>query len=167
MLPGLRRRSTLPSIGSLLLVTAAVSAAIALAPFAVDAGTTAGRAIGQMSSGRSISVDGIEIGVPKPGMGVGASETHPDGSATDIRITTDLGRPRHRDPRRTSRLDGRSGRRLDVERRRPGGDERLQRPQVQPHRLVVARGVPLVVQVQLDAQQPARDGSTSAPSRAS
>jgi Matrixin len=90
MLPGLRRHKTLPSIASVLLVTGAVSAAIALAPIAVDAGVTAGRAIGQMSSGRSITVDGIEIGVPKPGMGVGVSETHPDGSTTDIRITTDL-----------------------------------------------------------------------------
>src|SRR5690242_1679765 len=89
MLPGLRRRSTLPSIGALLLVTAAASAAVALAPFAVDAGVNAGRAVGQMSSGRTITVDGIEIGVPKPGMGVGASETHPDGSTTDVRVTTD------------------------------------------------------------------------------
>jgi hypothetical protein len=94
MLPGFRRRSTLPAFGSLLALTAAVSGVVVLAPLAVDAGATTGRALDpvntQVSSGRTIAVEGMRIDVPKPGYGVGASETHPDGSSTDIRVTTDL-----------------------------------------------------------------------------
>src|SRR4051794_34399794 len=82
MLPGPRRRLTMPVFASLLLLTGAISGALALAPLAVEAGVTAGRAMEQLSSGRSMMVDGITIGIPNPGVGVGASETHPDGTTT-------------------------------------------------------------------------------------
>jgi hypothetical protein len=90
MLPRLRRRLTVPAFAPLLLVAACDSSAAALAPGAVDASAAAGRATEQASSGRAISVDGIAFDVPNPGFGVGASETHPDGSTTDILVTTDL-----------------------------------------------------------------------------
>ncbi len=90
MLPRSHRRPTLPAFGLLLVLAAVIGGAIAIAPFAVDAGTASELSLDQVSSGRSITVDGIEIDVPDPGVGVGASETHPDGSTTDIRVTTDL-----------------------------------------------------------------------------
>jgi hypothetical protein len=90
MLPRFRRRPTVPALASLLVLAACVSSAVALAPDAVDASAAVGRAIERPSSGRAISVDGIAFDVPNPGFGVGASETHPDGSTTDILVTTDL-----------------------------------------------------------------------------
>src|SRR5206468_1291529 len=72
MLPGLRHRLTMPKFAAMLALAAVILAAVAVSPVAADSAVSpVHRAHGQVSSGRTIIVDGFEIGIPDAGVGVG------------------------------------------------------------------------------------------------